>query len=357
MIKLNLAIIGQGRSWRDIHGAYYLSESNEFYNVKYVVEACDQRREESKERYKGCEVLTSYTELFDKSDIDLVVNATYSEMHYSITKDLLNHGFNVLVEKPFTRNRFEANDLIKTANDKGLVLAVFQQTFYAPYYVKAKENIKSGILGKIEQISIRFNGLARRWDWQTLQKKMAGNAYNTGPHPIGMAFGFLDFDESAKLVYSRLDKTPLSSGDAEDYVKMLICGNEGPLCDIEINSTDAYSDYNIKIQGTKGTLKATPAKYMMKYIVDGENEEKKVIEDSLRDENFMPIYCRENLITHTVEEEFKGDAFDVGTSTLYKELYYKITEGRQMYITPEKVKMIVGATEALHAQNPLPRKF
>ncbi len=39
MKKLNIAIIGQGRSGRDIHGKYYRSEKNVYYNVKYVVEA------------------------------------------------------------------------------------------------------------------------------------------------------------------------------------------------------------------------------------------------------------------------------------------------------------------------------
>ena len=76
---------------------------------------------------------------FDIKDIDLVVNDTYSELHYPITLDLLEHGFNVLVEKPFGRTRLECETLIKTANEKGVVLAVFQQTFYAPFYQFAKE--------------------------------------------------------------------------------------------------------------------------------------------------------------------------------------------------------------------------
>ena len=45
MKKLNIAVIGQGRSGRDIHGKYYLSEANTLYNVKYVVEADAERRE------------------------------------------------------------------------------------------------------------------------------------------------------------------------------------------------------------------------------------------------------------------------------------------------------------------------
>ena len=131
-------------------------------------------------------------------DIDVVVNASYSEMHYPITKDLLLHGFNVLVEKPFAANYHECADLIKTAEDNGVVLAVFQQTFLAPFYQFAKELIASGKLGEIKQASIRYNNLSRRWDWQTLQCELAGGIYNTGPHPIGLAVDLLDYSEDIR---------------------------------------------------------------------------------------------------------------------------------------------------------------
>ena len=124
MKKLNLAIIGQGRSGKDIHGKYYLDESNRYYNVKYVVEEDATRREISLARYPGCTVFENYEALFDCPDIDLVVNASYSQMHAPITKDLLLHGFNVLVEKPFGRTWEETRELILIAEQKNLVLGV-----------------------------------------------------------------------------------------------------------------------------------------------------------------------------------------------------------------------------------------
>ena len=356
MKKLNLAIIGQGRSGKKIHGKYYISADNEFYNVKYVVDADELRRKVSEERYEGCKTFADYRELYALDDIDLVVNASYSEMHYSITKDLLLHGFNVLVEKPFGRTRYECDELIKIAEEKGVVLAVFQQTFLAPFYEFAYDLIKSGKLGDVKQISIRYNGFARRWDWQTLQKKCAGSTYNTGPHPIGMGLGFLDFDKNARVVYSKLD-TALTSGDADDYAKILISAPGKPLVDIEISSIDAYCDYTLKIQGTKGTFKSTTDKYEMTYICDGENEERAVVESFLKDENGEPIYCSEALVKHTEADRFTGTAFDTGTAELYKQLYYKITENRPMTVTPEMAASVISVIEQVHAENPLPLKY
>ncbi|MBE6666397.1 MAG: Gfo/Idh/MocA family oxidoreductase, partial [Ruminococcaceae bacterium] len=238
MKKLNLAIIGQGRSGKNIHGKYYRSEDNCYYDVKYVVDADEFRRNVALKIYPGCQVLPDYRELFDHDDIDLVVNSTYSEMHYAITKDLLLHGKNVLVEKPFGRSRYECDELIKIANEKNLTLAVFQQTFLAPFYTFTYDLVKSGKLGDIKQINIRYNSFSRRWDWQTLQKKCAGGVYNTGPHPIGIGLGLLDFDKNAKVIYSKLD-TALTSGDSDDYAKILIAAPEKPLVDIEVTNIDA----------------------------------------------------------------------------------------------------------------------
>lgn len=354
MKKLNLAIIGNGKSGKDIHGAFYRTEQNVFFNVKYVVDADERIRKLAEQLYPGCETLCDYHELFDKEGIDLVVNSTFSNQHYEIAKDLLNHGFNVLTEKPFARTRFECQDLINTAKKKGVVLAVFQQSFLAPFYKQAQAWIKEGKFGEIKQVSINYSGFSRRWDWQTLQKRLGGNLYNTGPHPIGLALGFLDFAEDYRVAFSATASTPLTSGDADDYAKVILTAPGKPVVDVEISSMDAFPGYNLKVQGTKGTLKCTLGEYECKYIVDGENVERPVCENSLRDENGIPYYCKEDLVAHVESGKFGGTAFDVAVSEFYENLYYAITEGRELLIKPEIAANIINVIETVHAQNNLP---
>ena len=356
MKKLNLAIIGQGRSGRNIHGAYVHSDFNKYYTVKYVVDADEKRRARAKEEYEGAVVLADYKELFNYDDIDLCVNASYSEMHYEITKDLLEHKINVLSEKPLARNRYECDNLIKAAEESGALLAVFHNTQLAPFYLHAQELINNGTLGDVKQISLVYNGFARRWDWQTLQKKLAGSVYNTGPHPIAMALGFLDFDKDTRVAFSKLD-TALTSGDADDFAKFILVAPNKPLIDLEINSTDAFSDFNIKIQGSRGTLKSNPQGYKLKYIVDGENPERPVQETFIHDDEWKPIYCSEKLVSHEEEGTYDGTAFTVGAAGIYENVYKAITEGEPLKVTCEMAKAVVGIMENLHAENPLPRKF
>ncbi|MDY4976506.1 MAG: Gfo/Idh/MocA family oxidoreductase [Clostridia bacterium] len=356
MEQLHVAIIGQGRSGRNIHGHFFKSENNKAFQVAAVVDKDETRRKRAAEEYPGCEVFESHTELYEKKNIDLVINSTFSNEHYAITKDLLEHGFHVVVEKPFARSRYECDNLIKTARENNVVLGVFQQSFFAPFYRKAKEVIASGVLGKIMQIDITYSSLSRRWDWQTTQVKMGGNIYNTGPHPIGFALGFLDFDENCRVVFSKLDHV-LSSGDADDYAKIILTAPNKPVIDVEISSNDAYPADHIKILGSKGTYKSTISSYEMKYIIDGDNPEQKLVLDSMKDENDFPVYCHENLITHEEKGKFDGSAFDVGTMRFYEMMYNKITNNEKMAVTPEHAAMIISVIEQAHAQNPLPVKF
>lgn len=356
MRKMRIAIIGQGRSGRNIHGAFFKSPAADKFQVVAVVEMDPERRERALAEYPGCKVYTDYTELFGVEGIDLVVNASYSDMHYPITKDLLCHGFNTLVEKPFGRNRYECDDLMNTAKANGVVLAVFQQSFLAPYYIFAKELMDSGKLGEVHQINFRYNNFARRWDWQTLQYRVAGSIYNTAPHPIGLALGFLDFDEKAQLVYSKLAVTH-TEGDAEDYSKLLITAPGKALVDIETNCLDAYPEPLLKLCGTKGTFQCSLSSYNMKYIVDGENPDRPVIFESLKDKDRLPAYCSERLNIHEENGNFDGTSFDSAVSAFYKMLYDTVINGKPLTVTPEMAREVIGIIEKAHADNPLPAKY
>ncbi|MBQ8334062.1 MAG: Gfo/Idh/MocA family oxidoreductase, partial [Clostridia bacterium] len=104
MKKLNVAIIGQGRSGRDIHGKYFLTEAGrERYNVVAISDKIEARRARAKEEYENCDVYEDYRELLARKDIDLVVNSTFSYLHYPVTMDALRHGKNVVSEKPFSK--------------------------------------------------------------------------------------------------------------------------------------------------------------------------------------------------------------------------------------------------------------
>lgn len=358
MKDFNIAIIGQGRSGRNIHGAYFKSDLNKRVRVVAVAERDPARRELAKTEYEGCEVYENYLDLAKRDDIDLVVNASFSDEHYSITKTLLELGMNVLVEKPMARTKYECDDLILTAKEKGVTLAVFQQSFFAPFFSFVKEVVASGKLGEVKQVNLTYSGFARRWDWQTLQSKVAGSIYNTGPHPIGLALHFLDFDDNARVAFSRISRTEFVSGDAEDYAKIILEAPGKPVVDLEMISTDAYPDSTIKIYGSRGCLKCkVSGDYEMKYVIPGENPERPVVKEAMKDADGMPSYCSEQLVAHEESGKVEGSPFDVAVNEMYETLYNNIKCGAPLVVTPEMASKIVGVIEAVHADNPMPVIF
>lgn len=355
--KLRVCIIGQGRSGRDIHGAFFRSEENRVATVVAIVDRDEERRLRAKEEF-GCDVYADYTEILGRDDIDLVVNASLSHMHYPISKDLLEHGFHVLSEKPFGRTDWECRDLILTAKKHGRIITAFHQTLFTAAYLKCKEVVSSGKLGDAVQITLRYSSFGRRWDWQTLQSHCAGSVYNSGPHPIAQALDLLEWDPDIRLAFSAL-RTALTSGDAEDYGKLILTAPHRPVVDVEISCTDAYaSDYVFKVQGTRGTYLSTQTEYKMKYIPDfSVYPERPVVREPLKKEDGTPSYCSETLDFTVEEGKFEGSAFTTAVATFYDLLYRALTEGAPLPLSPEKAARVIWVIEACHAQNPLPVRF
>ncbi|MBR6793977.1 MAG: Gfo/Idh/MocA family oxidoreductase [Clostridia bacterium] len=355
MRRLRVAVIGQGRSGYGIHGKYFASEQNDIVEVVAAVDPLPVRRGLAEERL-GCPTYEHYTELYNIEGIDLVINATMSMDHYAVTRDLLEHGFNVLTEKPFTKTEAEARELMALAEEKGVLLAVFQQSLFAPNFVKVKELIASGKLGQIVEIDINYAGFARRWDWQTLQSCCAGSVYNTGPHPIGQALDLLGWDDETRLVYSKLDTT-ITSGDAEDYAKLLLTAPGKPMVMINLTATDAFGEPSFKVQGTQGTLIVTAKDWKMKYSDPADWTPRPATREPLMDEEGKPIYCSEKLEWTEEAGEIEGNTFTVGTHRFYRMLADAVFEGRPMEIVPEYAARTVAVIEECHKHNPLPVKF
>lgn len=350
MEKRNVAIIGQGRSGRDIHGAFFKSALNTKYNVVAVVDALEERRIRAKEEW-GCDVYADYRELFGRDDIDVVVNSTFSHMHACVSIDLLQHGFNVICEKPFAKNYEECAMVVAAAEKSGKMLNVFQQSRFAPYFTELKKVIASGILGKPIQYSITFSGFSRRWDWQTYQGYNGGEVRNTGPHPLDQAISILGFDSDIS-VFSKLGRVN-TFGDAEDYVKIILTAPDKPLIDIDLSKCNAYAGPLYVVHCQYGSLKATMSAVDYKYFDPKTAPEHKLTLEPLFTEDRTPAYCSEKLDWKEEHIDLQGSAFNVAVQKYYDMIYDNLVNGKPMEITPYQVLKQFKVIDLIRAQNPL----
>ena len=352
---LRVAIIGQGRSGRDIHGAYFRSAANTQYKVVAVVDELENRRARAAEEY-GCPVYASYEELFaHRDEIDLVVNSTFSYQHAAIAADLMRHGFDVVTEKPLAKHAEDVDMLIRTAAETGRMIAPFQQSRYAAYFLKIKEILASGVLGRVLQYSIKFSGFARRWDWQCSLRYNGGGVMNTGPHPMDQALDLFGYDAEPRLLYSKLDRANIA-GDAEDYAKILFSGEGKPLFDIEISSCNAYAPYLYVIQATNGCLRASYSAVEWQWFDPNEVPLPALQLRPLgKPDTDLPAYCGETL--HWQKETCDlsaNSAFTSAVDAYYKMIHCHLVEGAPLEITAEQVRRQIRLNEQIHADNPLP---
>jgi hypothetical protein len=90
----------------------------------------------------------SYQALADDPEVDVVYIATPHPMHHENAIMCLNGGKAVLVEKPFTMNRRQAEEIIALAREKKLFVMEAMWTRFMPAVVEAKRIVDSGEIGK-----------------------------------------------------------------------------------------------------------------------------------------------------------------------------------------------------------------
>ena len=118
MEKIRAGVVGVGHL-----GAIHAKVYSRLKNAKLAC-VCDCNLEKALEagkKYRAAGV-SDYEELFDK--VNAASIAVPTSLHYNIAKDFLNHDIHVLIEKPITKTLSEADELIKIARERKLILQV-----------------------------------------------------------------------------------------------------------------------------------------------------------------------------------------------------------------------------------------
>ncbi|MCK5242453.1 Gfo/Idh/MocA family oxidoreductase [bacterium] len=116
--SLQAAVIGVGSL-----GQHHARVYTEIPGVS-LVGVADKNEKQVKDVAKRCRcpAYTDYHELLNQIDIaSIVVN---TQAHYAVAKECLKKGISILLEKPMTTTLAEADDLIRIAKEKKVVLQI-----------------------------------------------------------------------------------------------------------------------------------------------------------------------------------------------------------------------------------------
>jgi predicted dehydrogenase len=167
-----------------------------FYNTANatVVSVCDLNPKaltRVRKIYPSMTVTTDPADILNSPDIDAVAIVTPISHHFPLAKKALENGKHVFVEKPFTANSAQAEELIELAERKKLQIMVDHTFLFSGAVRKIRELIEAGTLGKLYYYdSTRVNlGMFQHdanvvWDLATHDLSIIDHLIAAGPEAI-----------------------------------------------------------------------------------------------------------------------------------------------------------------------------
>ncbi len=346
---VRVGIIGLGRSGWHIH-ALGLRQIPEAYRIVAVADLIEARRREA-EQALGCRAYTAYTDLVADPEVELVVVAPPSYLHAVYAIAALHAGKTVVCEKPMAANLADADAMIAAARRTGSLLTMFQNRRREPSYLKVRELIASGVLGRIFQIKMTVHSFGRRWDWQTLKGFAGGQLRNNGVHYIDQALLLMDLASGGdapvepEVFYSATNA--LALGDAEDSFKMILRAPGAPLVDFELISACAYGQEPWLVMGTQGALAGDYDNLRWKYFLPAEATSRVLSIEPTPDRSYNrdDLWLHEETWSARPPEGVAPAGFVALTIAYYLDLYRTLREGAPLTVTPESVRRVMQVVE------------
>lgn len=184
------------------------------------------------------------------SNVDGVIIAVPHHLHYPISKDFLLQGVHVLCEKPLTETSDKARDLIRLAETHNATITVNHTRRLFPSYMKVKELLTTGTIGRVKSISY-FDGGEFNWPTASgfyfdskISKK--GVLLDIGAHVIDLVCWWLD--GKPRIISSFND----SFGGIEAVASVEL-EYQGCQCNIRLSRLSKLPNY-YRLEGEKGTI-------------------------------------------------------------------------------------------------------
>ena len=143
---MNFGVIGYGywgpnivRNLMNIEGSQVLA----------IAEISAGARGRAQKAYPGVKVTPDTDEVIKSTEIDAIAVVSPVWTHYELTKRALEAGKHVFVEKPFTSNVAQAEELVELASRKKLKIMVDHTFLFTGAVKKIRQLVDDGALGNL----------------------------------------------------------------------------------------------------------------------------------------------------------------------------------------------------------------
>ncbi len=198
--------------------------------------------------------------LISDPGVNAVYVATPPDTHSRYAIEAMKAGKPVYVEKPMARNYQECREMIRVSEETGMPLLVAYYRRTLPAFLKVKEMVETGIIGKPLTVNIRLyksfgqkDQFPEKQDWH-VNPEISGGGYfiDLASHQ----FDFLDFVFGPVVEVQGIAKNLAGYYHAEDSVSAVFSfgsGVTGTGSWCFVVTPEAEEDV-IEISGTKGKI-------------------------------------------------------------------------------------------------------
>ena len=173
-------------------------------------------------------VYTDHHAMLEAEQLDGVSVCTYNATHAECTIDALEHGVNVLLEKPMTVTLDEAVAICRAEKKSGKIVSVGFQPRFDENMKMIKKIVESGELGEIYYIQTgggRRRGIPTPFGTSFIQKDTAGLGAlgDIGCYSLDMVLNAIGYPKPLTVSGYKSDffgKDPVLSGKPEEYAKI-----------------------------------------------------------------------------------------------------------------------------------------
>jgi predicted dehydrogenase len=143
---MNFGVIGYGY-WGPnvVRNLVSLEDSK----VLAIADVSQNARARAQKAHPSIKVISDASEVITSTEIDAIAIVSPVWTHYKLTKTALENGKHVFVEKPFTSNTEQGEELVNLAQQKGLKIMVDHTFLFTGAVKRISQLIKEGTLGKL----------------------------------------------------------------------------------------------------------------------------------------------------------------------------------------------------------------
>ena len=246
---LRVALVGYGLAGSVFHAP--LVSATDGLVLDTVVTSNEERRAEARAAHPRVRFAASPDELWERADeLDLVVIASPNKTHVPLATAALKAGLPVVVDKPIAGTAAEARELAALAEERGLLLSVFQNRRWDNDFRTLAALIADGELGEVQRFESRFERwrpqLKGGWRESGDPDEIGGLLYDLGSHVVDQALVLFG---PAVQVYAESDvRRPGAAADDDTFIA--ITHENGVRSHLYVSATTAQLGPRFRVLGS-----------------------------------------------------------------------------------------------------------